>query len=164
MRPQVQALISKLREMKVVKEPGVPEEIIWDMAFWHLHRNGEEVRLASIAGRITALWVGMVKNDEGQAAYVFGQHVPPVEDVPAEPAGDSPSFEAQLKAFLVANDSKVLMEEVIENHIPKVGRPAWQIHCTCGRSYAHTEEWRKHVRIRLTRALTDTFAPGDTDG
>lgn len=172
MRPQVQALIQKLRDMKVVQEVGVPEEIIWDMAFYQLHRKGQEVRLAQIASRLTALWVGMVKNEQGQPAYIFGTatgvgyggntEAQVITQVPTVVSpGDSPPV-----IDLDNADTKRAVADLIKHHVPKIGSPAWMIKCTCGRDYAHEDEWANHVRVRIWRELKNVFPPigGDQEG
>lgn len=162
MRPQVQALITKLRAMKTVQEVGTAEEIIWDLAFHQLHRTGQEVRLASIAARLTALWVGMVKNEKGQPAYIFGQEPPICQHDGVEDASDCPKAEvipspSQIKDHLMAPALRDAVQGVIKTHVPKLGSPAWMIKCTCGRDYAHEEEWANHVRVRVYRAIMGEF-------
>jgi hypothetical protein len=177
MRPSTHSLLHKLRNMKMMQEPGMANVVIYDLAYHFLGRHREEVLLGDITAKLMHMWVGMVKNEEGQAAYIYGQPenhpVLPREDAPLDfssspvndstagvaAGGDSPWVD------LASDAVKLSVKSILMVHSPGKGSPAWMIKCECGRDFAATEEWAQHVRVRIWRVLKNEFPPigGNTD-
>jgi hypothetical protein len=183
MRPQVQALLTKLRSMKTVQEPGAAEEIIYDLAWTQLYQKKQEVRLANIAGRLTLLWTSMRQNED-----LFGPPEPQtIEQVkllpesvdapavwvgnhglaiggnvgePMPPINYVPLASAEPPSIdLDSKPLKLLTQNVIEDHYLDFPHGL----CTCGRSYPTTAEWAAHVRLRIWRVLKNEFPPIGTE-
>lgn len=151
-RPQVQALISKLRKMEMMKQPGTAEEVIYDIAYTQLYSAKQEVRMAKIAARLTHMWVGMRGNED-----IYGPPEPqnlgqvealsPVATAPS--GGDSPSIDLDNKQL------KDQVQHTIENH--RLDFPHGL--CGCNRSFATEEEWARHLRIRIWNVMKNEFPP-----
>ena len=160
MRPQTQALITKLRSMKTMAEPGTAEEVIWDIAFQQLYDKKQEVRLAKIASRLQSLWVSMRGNED-----LFGPPEPPTLEAAAslplvEDAGDRPGIDLESSALKDSVRSQIMLHK-LNKQITGMGTCI----CACGREYAGFVEWSIHVRIRIWRVMKDEFPPiGTTDG
>lgn len=163
MRPSTHKLLDKLRNMQMLQEPGMVNVLIYDLAHHFLYREKQVVLLGQIAARLTQMWVGLVYNSEDKPAELYGNpEYRPIEKVQREEVvdgGDSPPFEDLLKAYLWNPGRISAVRSTLEHHVPKVGRPAWSIECTCGKTFAHSEEWTNHVRIRLYRVIMDEFPP-----
>lgn len=154
MRPQVQALLNKLRKMEMMKQPGTAEEVIYDIAYVQLYSKQQEVRMAKIAARLTHLWISMRGNED-----IFGPPEPQSpEQVAALPAlatetsaGDRPDLDRR--------ELKDAVQSIILDHRAAQVTGTFTLHCRCGRNYDTLDEWSKHLRIRIWNTLKNEFPP-----
>ena len=153
MRPQTQALLTKLRSMKTMTEPGTAEEVIWDIAYQQLYDKKQEVRLAKIAARLTHLWCSMRANED-----LFGPPEPKTLEQAAQlPLGDTdiaggPDLESQAMKDSVKS---TIMLHKLNKQITSMGTCI----CACGREYDGFGEWSNHVRIRIWHVMKNEFPP-----
>jgi len=156
MRPQTQALLTKLRSMKTMTEPGTAEEVIWDIAYQQLYDKKQEVRLAKIAARLTHLWCSMRANED-----LFG----PPEPKTLEQAAQLPLGDTDIAGGpdLTSEALKASVQSQLMLHYPTRTRDN-MIRCFCTRPYGDWDRWANHARIHIWRVMKDEFPPiGTTD-
>ena len=153
MRPQTQALLSKLRKLSVMAEPGTANEVIYDIAWHFLYSKKQEAQLGHIAARLQFLWISLRKDED-----IFGTPQPIYEEPTEAHIAGGPDLESQAMKDSVKS---TIMLHKLNKQMTGMGTCI----CACGREYDGFVEWSNHVRIRIWHVMKNEFPPiGTTDG
>ena len=175
MRPSVDALLTKLRTMKLLNypdtdktDPSVIHLLADDLIHHHFVREGKIDDVFYHLQRVHRYWFAMV-NEYKKSAKPWdpeweGEQIPMMETIdaastPAEPPEITAAEyrEEDFKDFLLPQRGGI--EAIILKHMPEFLGKGKEITCDCERVFYDENAWAKHLRIRIEKYLLNEFTP-----
>ena len=160
MRPAVDALRSKLRKLPSLDDPRAAELVIDDMIYFRFVRQPHPRSLWYIMQQATSYWTSLLGFEEArQLEWVqneFGR-ADDLEKVSLPPQGESSDLPPPVGSDWNTSVTRGNAEYVIGEHEydPYMKKGINVPRCTCGKEFEFREQWIKHVRIKIWRAIKD---------